>query len=353
MVNVTTRKAGKSSALTPTKRLRFGIVGYGYWGPQLVRNLSSLAGSSVSFIADLDEERLAQAQAYYRQTKLTRNVADLINSDIDAMVIATPIRTHYPLARAALLADKHVFVEKPLATTVAEVEELVALARERNRVLMVGYTFLYHRAVQELHRIIAEGQLGKLYYIDTQRLNLGIFRSDVNVIWDLGPHDLSILRYVLNADPVSVRATGAAHIQPDIEDVAYIHLRYADGMIAHLQLSWLHPSKVRRFTFVGDRRMVLYDDTEPLDKLWIYNRGVDRPAHSTTFEEFQLSYRNNEIIIPSVPMVEPLHEACQHFADCIRDNQKPLSDGAWSLRITHTLVAIQRSLELNGQEVTI
>jgi len=229
----------------------------------------------------------------------------------------------------------------------------VALARERNRVLMVGYTFLYHRAVQELHHIIAEGQLGKIYYIDTQRLNLGLFRSDINVIWDLGPHDLSILRYVLNADPVSVRATGAAHIQPHIEDVAYIHLRYADDMIAHLQLSWLHPSKVRRFTVVGDRRMVLYDDVEPLDKLWIYNRGVDRPAHSTTFEEFQLSYRNNEIIIPSVSMVEPLRVACQHFADCIRDNQKPLSDGAWSLPITHTLVAIQRSLELDGQEVTI
>jgi predicted dehydrogenase len=340
-------------SLVPLRHLQFGVIGYGYWGPQLVRNLHSLAEASVTFIVDIDEERLAQAQIHYSQAVLTRDVADLLASPVDGVVIATPIHTHYALARAALLADKHVFVEKPLALNVAEVEELVALAQERQRVLMVGYTFLYHRAVQELRRIIADGQLGKIYYIDAQRLNLGLFRPDVNVIWDLAPHDLSILRYVLNADPVAVRATGAAYIQPNIEDVAYIYLRYADGMIAHLQLSWLHPSKVRRFTVVGDRRMVVYDDVEPLDKLWIYNRGVDRPAHSTTFEEFQLSYRSGEIIIPSIPWVEPLHAACEHFADCIRQDQRPLSDGAWSLPITHTLVAIQRSLELGGQEVAV
>jgi predicted dehydrogenase len=342
-----------TSTLAPPEPLQFGVIGYGYWGPQLVRNLHGLAESSVACIADLDDERLAQAHAHYREAALTRNVRDLFASAIDGVVIATPIHTHYPLTRAALLADKHVFVEKPLAFTVTEVEDLVALARARNRVLMVGYTFLYHRAVQELRRIVAEGYLGKIYYIDTQRLNLGLFRPDVNVIWDLAPHDLSILRYVLDTDPIAVRATATAYIQPNIEDVAYIHLRYADGMIAHLQLSWLHPSKVRRFTVVGDQRMAIYDDVEPLDKLWVYNRGVDRPAHATTFEEFQLSYRSGEITIPSIPWVEPLHAACAHFADCIRQNQKPLSDGAWSLPITHTLVAIQRSLELGGQEVTI
>jgi len=333
--------------------LCFGVVGYGYWGPQLVRNLDALPEATVSYIADLDDERLLHAQMHYSHAKLTRDVADVLESDVDGIVIATPIHTHYSLARAALLADKHVFVEKPLAVEIAHVEELVALAQERDRVLMVGYTFLYHRAVQELRRIIAEGQLGKIYYIDAQRLNLGLFRPDVNVVWDLAPHDLSILRYVLGVDPVAASATGAAYIQPGIEDVAYVHLRYADGMIAHLQLSWLHPSKVRRFTVVGDRRMVLYDDVEPLDKLWIYNRGVDRPAHSTTFEEFQLSYRSGEIIIPSIPWVEPLHAACAHFADCIRQGHKPLSDGVWSIPVTHTLVAIQRSLHLGGQEVAI
>jgi len=336
--------------LPHVKSLQFGVIGYGYWGPHLVRNLNSLSNGSVKFIADLDAGRLAQAQAHYRRTRLTHNPADLFESDIDAVVIATPVRTHYPLARQALLANKHVFVEKPLAYTVSEVEELISLAQERRRVLMVGYTFLYHKAVQELRRIITEGQLGKLYYIDTQRLNLGLFHQDVNVIWDLAPHDLSMLRYLLDADPISVRATGAAHIQHQIHDVAYLHLRYADGMIAHLQLSWLHPSKVRRFTIVGDRRMAVYDDVEPQDKVRIYNRGVDRPSHVTTFEEFQLSYRSGEIIIPSIGWVEPLQAACEHFADCIRNGNRPISDGTWSLPIIRTLEAAQRSLELDGQE---
>jgi predicted dehydrogenase len=340
-------------ALSHTRLLQFGVIGYGYWGPQLVRNLNSLPGSSVKFISELDDERLVQAQARYPRTRLTRNAADLFESDVDGVIIATPVNTHYALARAALLADKHVYVEKPLAVKVSEVENLVALAQEHKRVLMVGYTFLYHKAVQELRRIITEGQLGKLYYIDAQRLNLGLFHQDVNVIWDLAPHDLSMLRYLLDVDPVAVRATGAAHIQPKIQDVAYIHLRYADGMIAHLQLSWLHPSKVRRFTVVGDRRMALYDDVEPQDKVRIYNRGVDRPAHSATFEEFQLSYRSGETIIPSIGWAEPLQVACEHFASCIRNGQQPLSTGAWSLPITKTLAAAQRSLELDGQEVAL
>ena len=338
---------------SPVKVVQFGVIGYGYWGPHLVRNLNSLHGSSVKFIADLDEAQLSRAQSLYRHTCLTRDATDLFKSDIDAVIISTPVHTHYPLARAALLADKHVFVEKPLAVKVSEAEELTRLAQKRKRVLMVGYTFLYHKAVQELRRIITEGQLGKLYYIDTQRLNLGLFHQDVNVAWDLAPHDLSMLRYLLDADPVSVRATGAAYIQQSIHDVVYVYLRYADGMIAHVHLSWLHPSKVRRFTVVGDQRMVVYDDVEPQDKIRIYNRGVDRPAHATTFEEFQLSYRTGEIVIPSIGWTEPLQMACEHFADCIRSGQSPLSDGAWSLPITRTLGAIQRSLDLNGQEVAI
>jgi predicted dehydrogenase len=336
-----------------TKVLQFGVIGYGYWGPQLVRNFNSLPGSSVKFIADLADKRLADAQVHYRHPRLTHNADDLFESEIDAVVIATPVHTHYALARTALLAGKHVFVEKPLAVNVSDVEDLVALARERKRILMVGYTFLYHKAVQELRRIVTEGQLGKLYYIDAQRLNLGLFHQDVNVIWDLAPHDLSMLRYLLDTDPISVSVMGAAYIQPKIHDIAYICLRYADGMIAHLQLSWLHPSKVRRFTVVGDRRMVLYDDIEPQDKVRIYNRGVDCPAHTSTFEEFQISYRSGEIIIPPIAGKEPLQVACEHFATCIRNGQQPLSDGVWSLPITRTLMAAQRSLELDGQEVAL
>lgn len=346
---------GNKHRLRPhSKRvLQFGVIGYGYWGPQLVRNLERIPGGTVKFIADVDDRRLADAQAHYRHPRLTQHADDLFESQIDAVAIATPVHTHYALARTALLAGKHVFVEKPLAVTTSEVEDLIAVARERNRVLMVGYTFLYHKAVQELRRIIAEGQLGRLYYIDAQRLNLGLFHQDVNVIWDLAPHDLSMLRYLLDADPIAVRVTGAAFIQPKIHDIAYLYLRYADDMIAHLQLSWLHPSKVRRFTVVGDRRMVLYDDLEPQDKVRIYNRGVDRPRHATTFEEFQLSYRSGEIIIPPLERKEPLQAACEHFATCIRTGRQPLSDGVWSLPITRTLMAAQRSLELEGQEVAL
>jgi predicted dehydrogenase len=339
--------------VSQVRLLQFGVIGYGYWGPHLARNISALPDGSLKFIADMDTDRLEHAQAQHHYARFTHDAMDVFESDVDAVLIATPVHTHYSLARAALLANKHVFVEKPLAVKVHEVEDLVALARERNRILMVGYTFLYHKAVQELRQIITGGQLGKLHYIDTQRLNLGLFHRDVNVLWDLAPHDLSILRYLFDTDPVAVRATGAAHIQQGIYDVVYIHLRYADGLLVHIQLSWLHPSKVRRFTVVGDQRMAVYDDVEPQDKIRVYNRGVERPAHSTTFEEFQLSYRTGEIVIPAIPWTEPLQVACGHFAHCIRSGQSPLSNGLWSLSITKTLAAIQQSLDLEGQEVPL
>jgi predicted dehydrogenase len=336
-----------------TDTLRFGVIGYGYWGPHLVRNISGLEHSRMEFIADPDEARLRAAKASFRGAQVTRDAADALASEIDAVFIATPVHTHYALARAALLAGKHVYVEKPLAPSVEQVRELVALAAAHGRVLMVGYTFLYHPTVRELRRMIVAGQLGKLFYIDSQRLNLGRIQRDVNVIWDLAPHDLSVLRYLLDADPIAVSATGRSHIRSGNEDLAYIHLRYADDMSAHLQLSWLHPSKVRRFTVVGDRLMALYDDVEPQDKLRIYNRGVDREPYSTTFEEFQLSYRSGDITIPTIPWVEPLHVACQHFADCIRTGQRPLSDGRWSIPICQTIEAIHRSLEQGGAEIAL
>ncbi len=342
-----------SQVLPQVRLLRFGVIGYGYWGPHLARNISALPDSSLRYIADMDADRLEQAQAQYRSTRLTHDAREIFASEVDAVLISTPVHTHYALARAALLANKHVFVEKPLAVKVSEVEDLVALAEERSRILMAGYTFLYHNAVQALRQIVTEGQLGKLHYIDAQRLNLGLFHRDVNVLWDLAPHDLSILRYLLNGDPIAVRATGGTHIQPGIHDVVYIHLRYADGLRAHIQLSWLYPSKVRRFTVVGDQRMVVYDDVEPQDKIRLYNRGVERLAPSSAFDACQLSYRTGESVIPAVPWVEPLQVACGHFAHCIRSGQAPLSNGLWSLSITKTLAAIQQSLDLEGEEVSL
>ncbi len=339
------------------RTLEFGVIGYGYWGPHLVRNLGAMPNSAVRFVADLDAGRLARAGQAFSGPRFTKDAGELFASDtLDAVIVATPVKSHFTLAKHALLAGKHVFVEKPLAVTVEEVEELVALARERGLVLMVGYTFLYHSSVRELKRLVHEGELGKLYYIDAQRLNLGQYRPDVNVVWDLAPHDLSMLRYLLDMDPVTVRADGVSHVAPGIEDVAYVHLRYPGGLFAHLQLSWLHPTKVRRFTLVGNRKMAHYDDVDPENKVRIYDRGVDHPdavPHSTTFEEFHLSYRNGAITMPTIQFVEPLRVACEHFAHCIRTGETPLTDGAWSLPITRTLVAIERSLKLGGQEVDI
>lgn len=352
------RAVAEANAANEAHRtLEFGVIGYGYWGPHLVRNLSAMPNSAMRFVADLDAGRLAQAGRAFSGPRLTKDARELFASDtLDAVIIATPVNSHFTLAKQALLAGKHVFVEKPLAVTVEEVEDLVALARERGLVLMVGYTFLYHASVRELRRLIEKGELGKLYYIDAQRLNLGQYRPDVNVIWDLAPHDLSMLRYLLDADPISVRADGVSHVKPGTEDVAYIHLRYPDGLFAHLQVSWLHPTKVRRFTLVGNRKMALYDDVDPQSTVRIYDRGVDRPEavpHSTTFEEFQLSYRTGDITIPTIQVVEPLRIACEHFAHCIRTGETPLTDGEWSLPITRTLVAIERSLKLGGQEVEV
>lgn len=348
------RERGVAGVETPVRTLQFGVIGYGYWGPHLVRNLGTMPHSVMRFVADLDGDRLTQARQAFSGPRLTftQDAGELFASDIDAVIVATPVRTHFALAKQALLAGKHVFVEKPLAVTVDEVEELVALAAERNLALMVGYTFLYHRSVRELRRMLDAGELGKLYYIDAQRLNLGLYRPDVNVVWDLAPHDLSMLRYLLDADPVSVRADGASHVAPGIEDIVYIHLRYADGLAAHLQVSWLHPTKVRRFTLVGDRKMAVYDDVAQ-DPIRIYDRGVDHLPHSTTFEEFKLSYRHGDITIPTIPVAEPLRVACEHFAHCIRTGETPLTDGEWSLPITSTLVAIERSLKRGGQEVEV
>ena len=350
---------GARAASAATRTLEFGVIGYGYWGPHLVRNLGAMPNSAVRFVADLDAGRLAQAAQAFNAPQLTftKDANDLFTSDtLDAVIVATPVRSHFALAKQALLAGKHVFVEKPLAVTVAEVEELVALARERGLKLMVGYTFLYHSSVRALRRMLQEDELGKLYYIDAQRLNLGQYRPDVNVVWDLAPHDISMLRYLLDMDPVSVRADGVSHVAPGIEDVAYIHLRYPGSLFAHLQVSWLHPTKVRRFTLVGNRKMALYDDVDPQDKVRIYDRGVDHHAalpHSTTFEEFHLSYRNGAITIPTIQFAEPLRVACDHFAHCIRSGETPQTDGEWSLPITSTLVAIERSLKLGGQEVEV
>src|SRR6266704_1020391 len=319
--------------------LRFGVIGWGYWGPKVARNLASLPHAVVSMIADTDVTRLASSTANFSSVRTTTQSEDVFRSDVDGVVIATPVRTHYRLAKEALLHGKHVLVEKPLTANVAEAEELVALAQEQQRILMVGHTFEYSPAVNELRKLVRSGDLGKIYCIEAERVNLGLFRSDINVIWDLAPHDISILLYLLGKKPERIKVQAHAHLQPHIHDVAHIDLNFADGMSAHINVSWLHPCRIRRVTVIGDARMVVYDDTNPAEMLKIYNKGADVHADPV------VSYRFGEITIPHIDWIEPLRLECEDFANSIRLGTQPRAHGGVGLEVVRVLAAAQEALE--------
>ena len=322
-----------------TNELRFGVIGWGYWGPKIARNLDSLANASVSMVADTDDHRLINLAVNKPWIETTTRIEDMFRSDIDAIVIATPVSTHFQLAREALLNGKHVLVEKPLTASVCEAEELVAIAREQQRVLMVGHTFEYNPAVNELRKLVQSGELGKIYCIEAERVNLGLFRNDINVIWDLAPHDISILLYLLNKKPERIKVQAHAHVQSRIEDVAHLDLEFADGMVAHIHVSWLHPCKIRRVTVIGDVRMVVYDDTNPAEMVKVYNKGADVHADPV------VSYRFGEITIPYIDWIEPLHLECEDFANSIRTGKQPRANGEVGLAVVKVLAAAQEALE--------
>jgi len=332
--------------------LRVGVVGCGYWGPYLVRNLHDMPDVELVGVADLRPERLAYVLCAYPSVRAFPEPGELLEAGVDAVVLATPIETHFALAREALLAGKHVLVEKPLAATVAEARELVRLAGELGRTLMVGHTFLYNPAVRELRRLVEAGELGRIYYADSARLNLGLFQRHSDVVWDLAPHDISILAYVLGGPPVAVSARGSACIRPDVHDVCYLELLFADGTRANVHVSWLDPDKVRRLTLVGDRRMAVYNDVSTVEKLRVYDRGVELPTIDN-YGEFEVAYRHGQIVIPHIQWREPLRVECEHFAHCVRAGVRPLSDGEQGLAVVAVLEAATRSLALGGQRVPV
>lgn len=326
-----------------------GVIGAGYWGPKHVRNFNELPGTRTTMVSDLDANRLSMIQLQYPGIRTTTDFRQLLASpDVDAAVVVTPVSTHARLAGEALQAGKHVLVEKPLAASALEAEHLIQLAREHHRVLMVGHTFLYNPAVLALRDLVHDGVLGEIFYVDAQRLNLGLFQRDINVLWDLAPHDISILLYVLGAQPLAVGATGKAYVQPGIEDVAYLQLGFPQGVSASVHVSWLDPNKVRQITVVGSKRMAVYDDVATLDKIRVYDKGVDVPAPTSSFGEFQLSYRHGEIRIPHVASTEPLRLECQHFLDCIQHGSQPLSDGAQGLNVVRVLETAQAALKTSS-----
>ncbi len=332
--------------------MRAAVVGLGYWGPNLVRNLHELEGAEVAYVCDLREDALAKISRRYPSVATTTSYADVLaDPAVDAVVIATPVSSHHPLAVAALDAGKHVFVEKPLAASAEQAEELIALAEERELVLMPGHTFLYSPPVNMIRDLIKRGDLGEIYFISTSRVNLGLHQSDVSVAWDLGPHDFSILRYWLEETPTHASALSRGCVIPDIPDVAFINMEFPSGTVAHVELSWLAPSKLRRTTIVGSERMVVYDDTS-IEPVRVFDSGVTL-RDPETFGEYKMTYRTGDIVSPRVDVAEPLMLELQDFQDAVRTGSTPRSSGQLGLEVVRMIEAVEDSLAQNGARVEL
>jgi predicted dehydrogenase len=334
--------------------LAVAIAGCGYWGPNLARNFEADPRARVRALCDLEPRRLARMKDLHPSATLFTDFAEMLESPgLDSVVVATPVKSHFALAKAALLAGKHVLVEKPMASTSEECVELIDLAAARGLVLMVGHTYLYSSPVRKIAAIIAEGGIGELKYINCQRLNLGLFQSDINVAWDLAPHDLSIILHVMGEAPRFVNCQGNAHITPGIEDVTNLSLTFARQRFATIQSSWLEPRKVRQMTFVGTSKMIVYDDLQPLEKIRIHDVRVDCPPHYENFAEFQYSYHYGDCYLPRVEQREPLKVMCGHFIDCIQNGARPLSCGERGLEMVGILEASSESLRARGAPVEL
>ncbi len=333
--------------------MKIGIIGYGYWGPNLVRNFSQLSHCKVEYVSDFREERLAIVSKMHPTVGVTRNPDDIILSkEIDAVVIATPVFTHFALAKKALENGKHVLLEKPMTATVQEAEELKNLADHKKLFIMVDHTFLYTGAVQKMKSIITEGTIGKIQYFDSTRINLGLFQSDVNVLWDLAPHDISILNYLILDKPYSVNATGVSHTNNNIENIAYLTVNYQSGFIAHFNCSWTSPVKIRTMLIGGDKKMLLFNDLEPTEKIRVYDTGYN---HKTDEEKQRVlvDYRAGDVYLPKVDSREALFSMASDFVNSILNKTKPVSDFESGLSVIKILEASQKSIKNNGKEIIL
>jgi predicted dehydrogenase len=324
--------------------VKVGLVGYGYWGPNLARNFYELPVSELVAIADQKDDQLSRAQSKYPDIKLVKDYRELFDIGLDAVVVSTPPKTHFKIAKDCLLHGLNVLVEKPLTLDSKEAEELIEIADAKGLTLMVGHTFRYNSAIHEMKKYIDNKELGDVYYIDTARLNLGLFNRDSNVIWDLAPHDISILLYLLNDKPISVSAQGMPCVTPGVYDVAYINLIFPNNLTAYVHVSWLDPCKVRRVTIVGSKKMAVFNDVAIEGKIKIYDQGVDAPAYTNGFGEFQYSYRHGDITIPNIKFVEPLREECQDFVNSIVNHTEPISSARSGLHVIKILEAAMQSI---------
>jgi predicted dehydrogenase len=335
-------------------KIPVGIVGCGYWGPNLIRNFSSCPATEVVAVCDASPARLAAVQHSHPQISGVASLDQLLDLPIEAVAIATPVSTHFPLAARCLEAGKHVLVEKPLAATVHEAQKLIDLAAAHQRVLMVDHTYLFSSAIQRIKELIEYDELGELYYVDSIRINLGLFQRDINVIWDLAPHDLAIVDHVLGYTPRSISAWGCAHANPDIEDIAYVNVDYGERMSANFHVNWLSPVKVRQMIFAGARKSLIFNELNTAEPIKVYDRGIELGQDVAERHKLLVSYRSGDVWSPHIEPGEPLQGAVSHFARCIREGDTaPVSDGRLGLRVVRLLEAATRSIRAQGGRVVV
>lgn len=333
--------------------MNVAIIGFGYWGPNLARNFSSVADCKVKYVCDYRAERLAVVRKQYSSVILTNDFETVLNdSEIDAVVIATPVFTHFDLAKKALLKGKNVLIEKPMTSTSAEAIELYELSKKMEKLLMVDHTFLYTGAVQKMKQLITEGTVGNIKYLDSTRINLGLFQPDINVLWDLAPHDISILNYLINDIPYSVNATGVSHTNNNIENIAYLTVNYKSGFIAHFNCSWTSPVKIRMMLFGGDKKMMVFNDLEPTEKIRLYDTGYEHKSDEEK-RKIMVDYRAGDVFIPKVDSKEALFGMASDFINSIKNNTTPISDFESGLSVIKILEASQQSIKQNGKEIIL
>jgi predicted dehydrogenase len=336
--------------------VRIGVIGYGYWGPNIVRNFAETAGAQVVCVSDKRAERLKQVQSRYPAVRVTESHLDLIEDpSVDAVAIATPVSTHFDLALLALKAGKHVLVEKPMAASSEQAAKLIDVAEAGGLTLMVDHTFAYTGAVRKIRQLVDDGSLGDIYYYDSARVNLGLFQHDVNVIWDLAVHDLSIMDYVLPYRPVAVSATGLNHVAGGKENIAFLTLFFDSPLIAHMHVNWLAPVKIRRTLIGASRKMIVYDDMEQSEKIKVYDKGitVNQQLNREKLYELLVGYRMGDMLAPQLDISEALRVEAGHFLECIEGKARPITDGHAGLRVVRVLEAASQSMRMRGQPVEL
>ena len=333
--------------------MKVAVIGAGYWGPNLIRNFLQIDGIDGIIACDRDEARLAKMRKQFYGIETANDYAEVINrSDVHIIVIATPVSSHHEIAKAALLAGKHCFIEKPMTASSAEAQELIALAEEKKLKLFVDHTFIYTGAVQKMKEIITSGRLGDIYYFDSVRINLGLFQHDVNVIWDLAPHDLSIMDFLLDQQAVSVSATGACHVGNGLEDIAYLTLMFENNLIAHFHVNWLAPMKIRKTLIGGTKSMIIFDDTEASEKVKIYDKGIDVTTREGVYDTL-VQYRTGDMLSPKLDQTEALAAGTRHFVDCILNDKQPITNGRAGLNVVRILEASEESIKNGGKLIEL